>query len=68
MQVRSKPGVATVDYRHEAEFLATRAATKLAMSLSRCGERDGMGDGAAKARQKVRTLGEKAPEKHAMLW
>ena len=28
------------DYRHAAEYLATRAASKFAMSLSRCGERD----------------------------
>ena len=45
--------VARVDYRHEAEFLATRAATKSAMSLSRCGERDEMGEDAAKRHQEV---------------
>lgn len=38
---RSKQAsVAKVDYRHEAEYLATKAATKFSMSLSRCGKRE----------------------------
>lgn len=55
--------IARDDYRREAEFLATRAATKLSTSLSRCGEYDERGEAAATGKQEVRMLGVKMLEK-----
>ena len=52
------------DCRHEAEYLATRAATKFAMPLSRCSERDRR---AGVRYESVASAGEKVLGKYAIL-